>query len=87
VEIPRPKKPLQLPAVWSQEVVKSLIGVTYNLKHQMILMLGYATGMRVSEIAMLKIEDIDFSRMVIYVRRAKGKKDRMVMLSQVLLEQ
>jgi len=86
IEVPRPKKPIQLPSVWSQQTVKELLSASSNLKHQTILMLGYAAGLRVSEIASLKVEDIDSSRMVIYVRRAKGKKDRMVMLSPVLLE-
>jgi site-specific recombinase XerD len=86
IEVPRPKKPLQLPAVWSMETVKMLLSSTENLKHQTILMMGYAAGLRVSEIASLKVEDIDSSRMVIYIRRAKGKKDRMVMLSPILLE-
>jgi integrase len=68
------------------ETVKMLLSSTENLKHQTILMMGYAAGLRVSEIASLKVEDIDSSRMVIYIRRAKGKKDRMVMLSPILLE-
>ena len=48
-------------------------------------MTGYAGGLRVSEIVGLKITDIDSKRMMIHIRGAKGKKDRMVPLSQVLL--
>lgn len=57
-----------------------------NLKHRAILCLAYSAGLRVSEIVNLKIADMDTSRMVITLRGAKGKKDRQVMLSPVLLE-
>lgn len=86
-EIPRPKKPVKLPAVHSQNEVKDIINSKENLKHRTILMLAYAAGIRVSEIVNLCIRDIDSKRMVIYVRQAKGKKDRQVMLSEKLLEQ
>lgn len=85
IDMPRPKKPLQLPVVWSASVIKQMIYSTPNLKHQTLLMLGHASGLRVSEMVNLQIKDIDSSRMVIYIRRAKGKKDRMVMLSEKLL--
>ena len=85
--IPRPKKPIQLPTVYSGKEVKQIITSVDNIKHKTILMLGYAAGLRVSEIVNLKIKDIDSYRMVVLVRRAKGKKDRMVMLSEKLLQQ
>ena len=50
-------------------------------------MTGYSAGLRISEIINLRIKDIDSSRMVITIRRAKGKKDRQVPLSVKLLEQ
>ena len=48
-------------------------------------MLAYSAGLRVSEIVALKVRDIDSDRMCIKVSRAKGKKDRVVVLSDVLL--
>ncbi len=86
-EIPRPKRPIKLPTVQSQNEVKKIIHSTENVKHHTILMLAYATGMRVSEIVNVTINDIDSERMVIYVRLGKGKKDRQVMLSEKLLVQ
>ncbi len=86
-EIPRPKKPEKLPAVHSQNEVKKIINSKENIKHKTILMLAYATGIRVSEIVNLALNDIDSERMVIYIRQSKGKKDRQVMLSEKLLIQ
>ncbi|MGM0437783.1 MAG: tyrosine-type recombinase/integrase [Bacillota bacterium] len=39
-------------------------------------MLTYSAGLRVSEVMRLKISDIDSDRMLIYIRSAKGYKDR-----------
>lgn len=85
-DLPRPKKPLQLPAVLATEEVINLIQKVTNLKHRAILMTGYAGGLRVSEIIHLKLKDIDSKRMMIHIHAAKGKKDRMVPLSHKLLE-
>jgi len=49
--------------------------------------MAYASGLRVSEIVALQVSDIDSARMLIHVRQGKGKKDRVVPLSAVLLEQ
>jgi integrase/recombinase XerD len=87
IEVPRPKKPFKLPSVHSANEVKSLIDSKQNIKHKTMLMVGYAAGLRVSEIVKLKLTDIDSERMVIYIRGAKGKKDRQVMLSKKLLDQ
>jgi integrase/recombinase XerD len=84
-ELPRAKKPQQLPSVFSESEVLSIIKATDNLKHKTILCLAYAAGLRVSEIVNMKVRDIDSKRMVIIIRQAKGKKDRQVMLSEKLL--
>lgn len=84
-EIPRPKKPLQLPRFFNQEEVAAIINTTANAKHKTMLMLCYSTGMRVSEVVRLKTRNIDSKRMCILVEQAKGKKDRMAPLSPVLL--
>jgi site-specific recombinase XerD len=82
----RPKKPMQLPSVFSVSEVERIINSIDNLKHKSMIMIAYAGGLRVSEIVALKPVDIDSARMVIHIRRGKGKKDRDVMLSEVLLE-
>ncbi len=84
-DIPRPKKANQLPKILSKEEVIRLIKAIENLKHKTMIMLGYACGLRVSEITGLEIKDIDEDRRLLLIRRAKGKKDRIVSLSPVML--
>lgn len=84
-DLPRAKKPFQLPGIFSEKEVKAILDAAGNLKHKCILCVAYAGGLRVSEIISLKIADIDSERMVINIRQSKGRKDRIVMLSQKLL--
>ena len=84
-EIKRPKKDKKLPVVLSQKEVRILSSVS-NIKHKVILMLIYSAGLRVSEVVKLKPEDIDAERKLIYVRGAKGRKDRYTVLSDVVIE-
>lgn len=84
-EIPRPKKPIKLPKVISEEkILKGLLSLP-NLKHKTILLLAYSAGLRVSEVTHLKLGDVDSDRMQLRIDRAKGKKDRVVTLSSSLL--
>jgi integrase/recombinase XerD len=85
IELPRPKKRLMLPKVLGETEVQTVLRVTDNIKHKAMLMIGYGCGLRVSEIVDLTINNIDKSRMMILIERAKGKKDRMVPLPQSLL--
>ena len=57
-----------------------------NIKHKAILFTAYSAGLRVSETVNLRIRDIDSKRMQIFVQRAKGKKDRVVPLSMLVLD-
>lgn len=84
-DIPRPKKPDQLPRVFSQDEIANIINRVANLKHKVMLMMAYSAGLRVSEVVSLKTYNIDSSRMTIFLASAKGKKDRLVSLSPVLL--
>src|SRR5262249_37746563 len=84
--IPPVKQPRTLPVVLSPEEVARFFAVIKNVKHRAMLMTAYAAGLRVSEVTQLQVTDIDSQRMVIRVRRGKGRKDRYVMLSPRLLE-
>jgi integrase/recombinase XerD len=84
-ELPRPKKQFLLPRFFNQDEITAIIKAAGNIKHRTMLMLAYSSGLRVSEVVSLKTNDIDRNRMCILIRQAKGKKDRMVVLSPVLL--
>ena len=85
-EIPRPKKPDQLPKLLNAEELRKLFNALTNKKHKAMLFTAYSAGLRVSEIVNLKISHIDSTQMQIFIERAKGKKDRYVNLSPVLLD-
>jgi site-specific recombinase XerD len=85
-EIPRPKKPQQLPKLLNENELARLFNAITNKKHKAILFTAYSAGLRVSEVVNLKIKDIDSRRMQIFIERSKGKKDRYVNLSPILLD-
>jgi integrase/recombinase XerD len=77
--------PRKLPAVLSVEEVGQLLEAAPGLKYKAILGTAYGAGLRVSEVASLKVDDIDSTRMLIRVEQGKGRKDRNAMLSPQLL--
>lgn len=74
-----------LPTVLSIEEVRALCEVTTNPKHRAILSLMYSGGLRLSECATLRVEDIDSKRMLVRVRSGKGRKERYTLLSHAAL--
>jgi len=84
--IPYPRRVKKLPLALSQAEILTLLQATTNLKHHTILATLYATGLRASEVANLRLSDIDSNRQMIVVRQGKGHKDRLVLLSPKLLE-
>ena len=80
-----PKAPKKLPVVLSTDEMARFLDALENPKHRALLMTAYAGGLRLSEVAHLRVEDIDSARMVIHVRQGKDPKDRDVMLSPRLL--
>jgi integrase/recombinase XerD len=82
---PFPKKPRRLPTVLSLEEIAEVFETIRNAKYGAILMTEYASGLRISEVTHLRVQDIDSQRMQIAIRQGKGQKDRQVMLSPSLL--
>ncbi len=74
-----------MPQILSREQIAKLFEVTTHLKHRALLMTTYSAGLRVSEVARLKVTDIDSQRMTIRVEQGKGAKDRYTLLSKRLL--
>ncbi|MEJ7739032.1 MAG: tyrosine-type recombinase/integrase [Chitinophagaceae bacterium] len=66
--------------------IARLFNAVTNKKHKAILFTAYSAGLRVSEVVNLKLKDIDSDRMQLFIERAKGRKDRYVNLSLVLLD-
>ena len=81
----RPKQATVLPNVLSKEETKRLLLALRNVKHKTMLSLVYSCGLRRSELLNLKLPDIDSNRKLVIVRQAKGKKDRIVPLSDKIL--
>src|SRR6202034_76684 len=77
--------PLKLPAVLTVEEVGRLLEAAPGPNYKAILGTAYGAGLRVSEVASLKVDDIDSKRMLIRVEQGKGRKDRNAMLSPQLL--
>jgi site-specific recombinase XerD len=86
VSFKRPRSEKKLPKVIDGEYIKNQLSKIENLKHKTILTITYSVGLRVSEVVNLKVEDIDSKRMLINIKNAKGKKDRIVPLSPKVLE-
>src|SRR3954451_14473534 len=78
--------PERLPVVLSPEEVARLLAHAPGLKYRAALSVAYGCGLRFSEIANLKVTDIDSARMLIRVEQGKGRKDRFAMLSPDLLD-
>jgi site-specific recombinase XerD len=78
--------PRTLPVVLSREEAARLIAAVRNLKHQIALSVAYGAGLRASEVAGLKISDVDGQRMTLRIQQGKGRKDRYAMLSPLMLE-
>lgn len=83
--IHRPRRAKLLPNVLSKEEVKKLLDSLNNIKHKVMLSLIYSCGLRCGELLRLKPEHIDAQRKLIIIRQAKGKKDRIVPLSEKIL--
>ncbi len=80
-DVPIKKRPRSLPEVLSKEEVMKMIDSTGNLKHKLVIKFLYSSGLRLSELINLKRKDIDFDRNIINVKKGKGNKDRITLLS------
>ena len=85
--LPYGKKPKRLPVVLSQQEVLRFLGAVEHPIYRMALTTGYASGVRISELLALRVDDIDSARMLVRVGHGKGDKARLVPLSKVLLGQ
>ena len=80
------REPRKIPVVLSLEEVARLLEAAPGPKYKAALAAAYGAGLRVSEVATLKVSDIDSERMMLRVEQGKGHKDRHAMLAPRLLE-
>ena len=80
------REPRKIPVVLSLEEVARLLEAAPGPKYKAALAAAYGAGLRVSEVATLKVSDIDSERMMLRVEQGKGHKDRHAMLAPQLLE-
>ena len=81
-----PRQEKFLPTVLTLTEVKELINCIVNPKHRTAIILLYSSGLRLSELCDLKIDDIDSKQMLIRVRKGKGNKERFTVLSRYALD-
>lgn len=84
-ELERPRRAHPLPNVLSKEEVSSIINAPTNLKHRTMLSLIYACGLRRSELLNLKPINVDSKRHLLIILNSKGKKDRLVPISEKVI--
>ncbi|GAB3760558.1 tyrosine-type recombinase/integrase [Spirosoma pomorum] len=83
-DVDYPRQAVKLPTVYSVDEIKAIFRATTSLKYRTLFQLVYATGLRLSEVIMLRLVDLDRVRRLITVRGGKGRKDRIVMFSEKL---
>jgi integrase/recombinase XerD len=86
-DLPLCRRRRKLPLVLSRADVRRLLDAAPEPRFRAMMMAAYGAGLRLGEVRTLRVEDVDSERMVIRVRSGKGGKDRLVMLSPVLLEE
>jgi integrase/recombinase XerD len=84
--IQRPRREKRLPNVLSKAEVKAIIEAPVNLKHRAMLSLIYACGLRRSELLNLTLKDVLSDRNLLFIRQSKGKKDRVVPISDKTID-
>jgi integrase/recombinase XerD len=87
VNMKTPKIPRKLPVVLTKEEVKILLHHAQTRKSKLMLMMLYSSGLRVSELVSLKRQDLELEKKTLWVRRGKGGKDRLVILSDMLIQE
>jgi len=79
------QKPKRLPEVYSPEEAMGIIGLLEGIRWLMGMLL-YGGGLRLTECLRLRVKDLDFERLHVMVRDAKGEKDRVTLLAEAVVE-
>ncbi|MBL7101016.1 MAG: tyrosine-type recombinase/integrase [Nanoarchaeota archaeon] len=87
VNLKTPKIPKHIPVVLTKDEIRSLIDSAGSYKTKVIIQFLYSTGLRLSELVSLKINDLELKEKMGWVRKGKGNKDRLFILSNKLIEE
>ncbi|MDP2906996.1 MAG: tyrosine-type recombinase/integrase [Nanoarchaeota archaeon] len=87
VNFKTPKIPKQVPVVLTRDEVRKLIDSAGSYKSKVIIQFLYSSGLRLSELINLKINDLEIKEKIGWVRRGKGNKDRMFLLSETIIKE
>jgi len=82
IEIKSAKRSKSLPVILTRTEINSLIKITPNPKHKLILSIAYGAGLRVSEVVNLKVKDINLENLTLHIKQAKGNKDRVTIFPE-----
>jgi len=85
-KIDRPRKTKALPKIITEDELFRMLEITSNNKNKLIIGLIYSAGLRRGEMINLRKEDIITSKKMIFIRGSKGKKDRVSILSEIVIE-
>ena len=80
------REPRKIPVVLSTEEVARLLEAAPGPKYKAALAAAYGAGLRIAEVANLKVSDVDSKRMLLRIEQGKGRRDRFAKLSERLLE-
>lgn len=81
IDVKYSKVPEKMPPVLSKEEIKKLFESMSNEKHRLMIELLYSAGLRVSELKHLRVCDLELDKGYGFVRKGKGNKDRLFILS------
>jgi site-specific recombinase XerD len=87
INLPYSKLPKRLPEVLTQDEVVKLFDAIDNPKHSLMVRLMYSAGLRVSELVNLRVRDFEFDKNYGWVRKGKGNKDRLFVLSEIIKQE
>ncbi|MDR4988886.1 MAG: tyrosine-type recombinase/integrase [Bacteroidales bacterium] len=85
-KLERPRREHKLPNVLSKGEIRAILSAPSNIKHEAMLSLVYACGLRRSELLNLRPEHVDSERGLLIIKNAKGRKDRVVSISVKMVE-
>jgi len=86
-DISTPKKPQRIPELLHPKEITAILATLNNPKHRLMISVCYSLGLRVSELIGLQVKHLDYQRQEIRIEQAKGAKDRIVIMSDSLMQQ